>query len=199
MIPRQILDDRAIRVLLIACDEADHALVARLSDEFQYSNHTVEWADSYELGHQAISAEDHDVYLVDADLGDRTGLELISAVRGHDHPAPFILLTQAADHDLDIEALELGAADFIVKDRLDGDRLERSIRHALVHTQNRAELVAAKDEADAATEAKTKFLANVSHDIRTPLNAIIGMTEIVLRDELNPNQREALETVLVAR
>ncbi|MCP4968070.1 MAG: response regulator [bacterium] len=198
MIPKQILDDRAIRVLLIACDEADHALVTRLSDDFEYSNHTVDWASSYDSGLEAISAEDHDIYLVDSDLGDQTGLELIAATRSDDQPAPFVLLTQAANHDMDIEALDLGTADFIVKDRLDADRLERSIRHALVHIQNRYELVAAKDEADAATTAKTKFLANVSHDIRTPLNAIIGMTEIVLRDDLHPNQREALETVLVA-
>ncbi|MCP4305854.1 MAG: response regulator [bacterium] len=198
MIPKQILDDRAIRVLLIACDEADHALVTRLSDDFEYSNHTVDWASSYDSGLEAISAEDHDIYLVDSDLGDQTGLELIAATRSDDQPAPFVLLTQAANHDMDIEALDLGTADFIVKDRLDADRLERSIRHALVHIQNRYELVAAKDEADAATTAKTKFLANVSHDIRTPLSAIIGMTEIVLRDDLHPNQREALETVLVA-
>lgn len=184
--------------MLIARDETDHALVMRLAAEFQYPSHSIDWADSYEAGLQAVGDEDHDVYLVDSDLGEHTGLELIAAARGQDQLAPFILLTQFANHDMDIEALDLGAADFIVKDRLDADRLERSIRHALVHTQARSELVAARDEADAATEAKTKFLANVSHDIRTPLNAIIGMTEIVLRDSLSPNQRESLETVLVA-
>lgn len=198
MIPRQILDDRTIRVLLIARDEADYSLITRLTSEFQYSNHSVDWVNSYDTGLQTVGAEDHDVYLIDSDLGRQSGLELISAVRGRHQPAPFILLTQVADHDMDIEALDLGAADFVVKDKLDADRLERSIRHALLHTQTRCELVAAKEEADAATDAKTKFLANVSHDIRTPLNAIIGMTEIVLRDTLNPNQRESLETVLIA-
>jgi DNA-binding NtrC family response regulator len=126
VIPKQILDDRAIRVLLIACDEADHALVTRLASEFEYSSHTIDWASSYDEGLQAITAEDHDVYLVDSDLGTQTGLELIAAARSDDQPAPFILLTQAADHAMDIEALDLGAGDFIVKHQLDADRLERS-------------------------------------------------------------------------
>jgi DNA-binding NtrC family response regulator len=126
VIPKQILDDRAIRVLLIACDEAEHALVTLLSSEFEYSSHTIDWASSYDEGLQAITAEDHDVYLVDSDLGTQTGLELIAAARSDDQPAPFILLTQAADHAMDIEALDLGAGDFIVKHRLDADRLERS-------------------------------------------------------------------------
>lgn len=198
MIPKQILDHRTIRVLLVSQDQADHTLVARLTTEFRYTDHAVDCAVSYDEGLEAIRAEDHDIYLVDSQLGNRTGLDLIAETQDQEHRAPIILLTQIADYDLDIEALDLGAADFVVKAHLDADRLERSIRHALVHSQTLCELVAAKDEADAATEAKTRFLANVSHDIRTPLNAIIGMTEIVLRDNLNPNQRESLETVLVA-
>ncbi len=198
MIPKQMLDHRTIRVLLVSQDQADHTLIARLTSEFRYTDHTVDWAVSFDDGLEAIRAADHDIYLVDSHLGTHTGLDLVSLTRNQEHLAPIILLTQSADYDMDIEALDLGAADFIVKGHLDADRLEHSIRHALVHSQTVCELVAAKEEADAATAAKTKFLANVSHDIRTPLNAIIGMTEIVLRDTLNPNQRESLETVLVA-
>ena len=44
------------------------------------------------------------------------------------------------------------------------------------------ELAAAKEVAEAATQAKSDFLANMSHEIRTPMNAIIGMTQLALRN-----------------
>src|SRR5690606_17573261 len=43
--------------------------------------------------------------------------------------------------------------------------------------------------------AKSEFLANVSHEVRTPMNGIIGMTELALQTELTREQREYLETV----
>ena len=64
-----------------------------------------------------------------------------------------------------------------------------------IRRKTEQQLIKAKDEAESANKAKSTFLAKVSHELRTPLNGIIGISSILLTDELSPKQRKFLEMV----
>lgn len=57
------------------------------------------------------------------------------------------------------------------------------------------ELVKSNEAAQAASRAKSEFLATMSHEVRTPMNGVLGMTEILLNTTLDASQRKAAETI----
>ncbi len=80
-----------------------------------------------------------------------------------------------------------GISTDITKQKLTQDKLN----------QTNAELVRAKEIAEAANLAKTEFLARMTHELRTPLNAILGFTQILSRNpKLENKQKQYLDTIL---
>lgn len=152
---------RRLSVLLVEDDEEDFVLARELLGETG-GTIDLEWAPSYEAGIQAILRGHHDVCLVDYRLGGRTGLELLRETAGSGFKTPMILLTGQGDHEIDVEAMRAGAADYLVKGQMTAALLERTIRYAV----DRARTLQALRR----SEERFRFLIEKAHDIITILD-----------------------------
>ncbi|HVR97055.1 MAG TPA: EAL domain-containing protein [Thermoanaerobaculia bacterium] len=120
-----------IKVLLVDDDEDDHFLTRDLLAETGRERYHLDWEPGYDAALAAIRARTHDVYLLDYHLGERNGLELLQQAVADGCRQPIIMLTGLGDRDVDLEAMKVGAADYLPKESLDAPRLERSIRYSL--------------------------------------------------------------------
>ncbi len=139
----------SLNLLIVEDDEDDFLLTRDLLAEIHTFDFKTHWAASYPAAKKAIAENDFDVCLVDYQLGEHTGLEFLREASAEGFRAPLILLTGQTDHAIDLEAMNAGAADYLVKGKTEPALLERAIRYALERrrSQNALEEAARRERA----------------------------------------------------
>jgi PAS domain S-box-containing protein len=120
-----------IKVLIIDDDEEDYFLTSQFIQKIRGKKFIIDWCYRYKDALDAIVEAKYDIYFIDYYLGGKTGLELMKEAFEQNCEQPLILLTGMGNQKIDLEAMQAGAYDYLVKLELNTEKLERCIRYSL--------------------------------------------------------------------
>lgn len=125
-----------VKVLLIDDDEDDYIITKDIFSRISHADkYELSWIDNFDKGINAVLKHQYDIYLVDYRLGKHTGVDLVNEAVLSGIKEPIIILTGKGDYQIDEEAMNVGAADYLVKDKIDPDSLDRTLRYALKQSE----------------------------------------------------------------
>jgi signal transduction histidine kinase len=188
---------REFQILLIDDDEDDYVNLCGLFSEISGSKYHVTWKSNYNEGLKALQTETFDVCLLDQRLGEHTGMELLKEVKSTGLLCPIIFLTGFGDHELDLQAMQMGASEYLIKDQLSPHLLERTLRYTMKHALDMDEL--SKSKAQIIQQDRLASLgllaSSLAHEIGTPLGIIRSRAELVARKSKDENVKKDMEVM----
>lgn len=212
------------RTVLVVDDSVDDRATIRRLLAQQARSYEILEADTGAGGLELVRTRRPDCVLTDFYLPDMDGNEFLDALKRRVRgglPLPVAVLTGEQADEVASEALKRGAQDYLVKDGLTSAGLARAIENTIEKFHIQRELMDSRmaielrnhklevlrdqlqekvSELAAATQAREQFMAVMSHEMRTPLNAIIGyadLLEMELGGTLTAGQREQVQRIQV--
>ncbi len=162
------MPEKPTRILLVEDSRTDAHLIEKMLDGTDGMASVVEWVQTLSAGLECLSRGEIDLAVLDLNLSDSQGVDTFTRLSSKAPHVPIIVLTGTVDEKLAMQAIHLGAQDYLVKKEINSDLLLRAIRYAVERSRRLAgsEDAGPKEETvllveDSRTDARliTKMLA----------------------------------------
>ena len=204
------MNARVARVLIVDDEPRNLRVLEGILAPLHYD---LQLAGSGKEALEHVAADPPDIVLLDVMMPDISGFDVCRRLKTQAETqfTPIVLVTALADRESKLMGIEAGADDFINKP-VDPNELRARVKSLLrakslhdelqqkttaLEESNQA-LTAANQQIQEASRHKSDFLARMSHDLRTPMNAIIGYSRILRRkltDRLDEREQRNLQNI----
>jgi signal transduction histidine kinase len=187
-----------LKILLIEDNPGDARLVEILLEDSDLPNVHIEHRHTFTEGVEEMLRDDYAVVLLDLTLPDSRGFETLERLIAAKSDVNVVVMTGLADKVLGLNAVKAGAQDFLMKGGFDSELLAKTLRYAIERKNVLTKLAAAqraREVAEESAQMKEEFIASISHEMRTPMNAIYGMSNLLAQTNLDGEQTSLLGSI----
>ncbi|MCL5037096.1 MAG: hybrid sensor histidine kinase/response regulator [Chloroflexi bacterium] len=183
------MEPEKFNVLLVEDNPADARLIKEYIIDFGDDQFDLSHVETLKDTLSEVSKKHYDLILLDLSLPDSQGFDTFKEVSDKVEDVPVILLTGLDDESMAIKAVHGGAQDYIVKGKVDGDLIVRSMRYAIERERLSKEIERTREE----------FTALLAHDLKSPLVAVVGFADLIADPSFGVIAPKKLEYVNMIR
>jgi signal transduction histidine kinase len=187
-----------IRVLLVEDDEADVVLTRRLLTRGEGPTFDIRAVDRLASALTALQEDTADVVLLDLSLPDAHGLETFARVHAAFPRLPVIVVTGLSDEAMAVRAVQEGAQDYLIKGRIAGEQLGRSIRYAIERQRADVALQEYRDHLEDLVGRRTTELSETNERLRREIEERVRAEQVLKETVTRLEAHDRIRTEFVS-